>query len=348
VAEVLRYVNTAAAAGGDGTTPNATDSGDGTRAYSTLSEWESNEGTNLVTDGDTHRVVCTGGADSTYVVLNGFTTGSSNTCTIEGEWDPATCRFDSTKYNVARTTANQIDIQQSWTIFDKMQFDGSGTANHGPFIQGAVAESDITYKNSVFYDFARTGAWQRLNATNTKYENNLFYNLGWGCVGTDGTSTNRGTLYNCTGYDYNTANNAGGSFTHQNANGQWKVVNCIGIASSSSTRGDFEAVYTLATGSDYNASSDTTAPGANSIHSITDSTEFKSVTGGSENFHLSAGSTLRGDGVGPSSDSDVPTTDVDGDTRSGTTCDIGFDEYVAVGGGLSIPIAMYHYRHHHR
>ncbi len=42
---------------------------------------------------------------------------------------------------------------------------------------------------------------------------------------------------------------------------------------------------------------------------------------------MAAGDTYAiGAGVGPSSDSVVPTDDVDGDTRSGTTCDLGFDE----------------------
>lgn len=37
-------------------------------------------------------------------------------------------------------------------------------------------------------------------------------------------------------------------------------------------------------------------------------------------------------GIGPSSDANVPTPDMDGSTRSGTTCDMGADEYVAAGG----------------
>jgi len=41
---------------------------------------------------------------------------------------------------------------------------------------------------------------------------------------------------------------------------------------------------------------------------------------------------LPGAGVGPSSDSDVPTTDIIGNTRSGSTCTIGAFEYQAAGG----------------
>lgn len=328
MAEVLRYVNTASTAGGDGTT-NATAGAN--RAYATMSEWEANEGTNLVTDGDTHRVLCSGGDDSTAVTLNGFTVGASNFVTIEGEYDGSAGALDATLYRLTTTSATQIQCDIDYAVFDKLQFDGSATANQG--ILFGTSKNDGTVKNCVFYDLARYGSFQSTGATNVTYFNNLFYELGRSPIGVSTTSTGMGEVYNCTAYNFNSTNQVNGSFVEQDANGQFKVVNCIAVAHSSSTRNDFEQTYTLATGSDYNASSDTSAPGANSIHSITASTEFVSVTGGSENFHLASGSTVLADGVGPSSDAAVPTLDIDGDTRSGTTTDIGFDLYVAVGGG---------------
>lgn len=52
-----------------------------------------------------------------------------------------------------------------------------------------------------------------------------------------------------------------------------------------------------------------------------------------EDYHLaSTDAGAIGYGVGPSTDSDVPTLDHDGETRSGTTCDIGAFEYVSSGG----------------
>jgi hypothetical protein len=59
---------------------------------------------------------------------------------------------------------------------------------------------------------------------------------------------------------------------------------------------------------------------------------FTNVTSGSQNAKLASGSALIGAGVGPSSDSDVPSVDFESTARSGTTTDIGFDQRTASGG----------------
>ena len=57
-----------------------------------------------------------------------------------------------------------------------------------------------------------------------------------------------------------------------------------------------------------------------------------------KDYHLASGDTDAMDaGVGPSTDANVPSADIDGDTRSGTTCDIGLDEYVVAAGSF-IPV----------
>ncbi|MCX7048807.1 MAG: right-handed parallel beta-helix repeat-containing protein [Candidatus Sumerlaeota bacterium] len=46
-----------------------------------------------------------------------------------------------------------------------------------------------------------------------------------------------------------------------------------------------------------------------------------------EDYHIQPSSPNRGAGIGPGADSSVPIADMDGDVRSGATCDIGADEY---------------------
>jgi len=78
----------------------------------------------------------------------------------------------------------------------------------------------------------------------------------------------------------------------------------------------------------YNADSDNTAPGANSVHNET-SAVFVNTGAGTEDLRLSASAgNLVDAGIGPASDAVVPTMDIDGTARAGTTCDIGADEYV--------------------
>jgi hypothetical protein len=48
-----------------------------------------------------------------------------------------------------------------------------------------------------------------------------------------------------------------------------------------------------------------------------------------------------GNGIGPGSDSDIPTDDIDGDARSGSTCDLGADEWAVVGYTLTADSGNY-------
>lgn len=83
MADVERYVDTTATAGGDGTTRNHSGA---TRAYASLSAWESAEGADLVTATQTHRVRCAGStADTTAVTINGFTTNATYFVTVQAD-----------------------------------------------------------------------------------------------------------------------------------------------------------------------------------------------------------------------------------------------------------------------
>jgi len=78
---------------------------------------------------------------------------------------------------------------------------------------------------------------------------------------------------------------------------------------------------------DYNATDD--GDGNNPISPSGGSWTNEFTAPSTGNWTLVASGNCDDGGVGPSTDSTVPTTDMEGDTRSGTTCDVGVDENAA-------------------
>jgi len=101
------------------------------------------------------------------------------------------------------------------------------------------------------------------------------------------------------------------------------VKNCVGVLGKTAC-----FTGTPNASSSNNASSDGTAPGANSITSLVYYDHFRGLLGGDP--HLLSGSSLIGAGIAISG----LTEDIDGDTYDSPPA-IGCDEYVATGGGSS-------------
>jgi len=314
--------------------------------YVDLDSWNTGEQKNLPDANEIAVADCrntSGGSDST-VTINGWTTDSTRYIKIwtntaqtyrhQGVWD-------TDYFNIDETSSPAILIYEDYTQVIGMQF--RSTAD-------IAIEFDSTcdyclIDTCVIYD-SLWGIYIQTSSDGHTVQNSLFYDIDRAPIGLASTTAAlMVTCYNCTGHNYNTADYADAGWARHKANGQVKVVNCIGFASAASSEDDFDTDGgTWAAGSDYNLSGDTSAPGGNSLHSQTDSAIFNNV--GADDFTLKSGCNAIDAGVGPASDASVPTLDFEGDSRSGTTCDIGFDEYVGVGGGLDIPIAMYHYMHH--
>ena len=104
------------------------------------------------------------------------------------------------------------------------------------------------------------------------------------------------------------------------------VVNNIAVGQSTAC---FSGAF--AAGSDYNVSSDATAPGAHSLYNQLIADLF--VDSENHDYRPKAGANTIDAGIGPALDSNVPTTDIVGTSRSGNTCDIGAFEYMAAGTG---------------
>lgn len=184
---------------------------------------------------------------------------------------------------------------------------------------GAIYASsrDVLAMNNIIYD------WDRNGGTDTK---GIF-------ADNDRTS---GGLFNNTVYGVTnaTANSVGIKLSTNSANGANKNNIAMGCDV------DFEFAGTN-NDSDYNMSSDTTASGgggSNNLVSKTASSQFVSITGGSEDLHLKTGADAIDAGV------DLVTTptnvniDINGRDRdsNGDTWDIGAHEFVAAGGGSTI------------
>lgn len=110
------------------------------------------------------------------------------------------------------------------------------------------------------------------------------------------------------------------------------------VATPGGTSSGTKACFGTFTGTgtyDYNAATDTSAPGANSVQSITASAEFVSLTIASEDLHLKATSTLRNLGVNLTGVTTDIETDIDGTTRHATApWDIGADDRVGYTGTI--------------
>lgn len=107
--------------------------------------------------------------------------------------------------------------------------------------------------------------------------------------------------------------------------------NCVAHNNTTNYSGTFGA----ASANNATSSASDDAPGANSVVGIT-SADFVNAAG--NDFHLAAGSALIGAGVNLYADLQA---DVDGDAwPSSGAWDIGFDSYVAGGGGITIDAAV--------
>jgi len=269
-------------------------------------------------------------ADGTAVTLDGATTDSTRYVRIytpqggtesindqrhEGKWTASRYALD--------VTATVLDLGDDYAEVVGLQIrcTSASTYRKGIYLRTS-APDNVTIDRNLVVGNGVGGASEGivLDGSGHTVSNNVIY--GWNGYGCQGYYDDGNCLFaNNTLY----ANGVYGLLLDSSGS---KVVNTIAYGHGTK---DFYGGEPA--GSDYNFSEDDTAPGANSIHGASDSKtpDFVDTGSGTEDFHLQSTSDAIGTGVGPSSDSDVPTLDIDGDTRSGATTDIGADLYVAAG-----------------
>lgn len=322
-AEVIRYINTDSTSGGDGTT-NATSGAN--RAYPTLNNWESNEQTNLVTDGDWHHVYVSapsGTADTTTTGINGWTTDATHYIHIQAaDGDQAVkTGWDTSRYRLSKTDGKGIQVIDDHVIIDGLQIETIYTDTTGSAIYWSYAGTG-TIKNC---RLRASGADTNTNTftTETSGLTLTFYNTIFETLdGSNNVYFRGGThlyMYNCIVYNNGSGN---GIYIRDSSS-------TITNVASFNTGNDF---YHVGTGSDtisFCASDDgdgsdpVAASGSNWDNEYTDPSNGDFTL-------LNTGNTYHGGADNPSSG--LYTTDMEGDAYNSGAYSIGVDEYVAVGG----------------
>ena len=124
-AEILRYVDTGAVAGGNGTTAGTAD--DGNQAYQTLAQWEAATEQDLTdAGGDFATVHCNrtnGGGVNPNCAINGFTTSEACYIAIYGDDFPTDGIFDNTKfYSDGGNAKACVSVYDDFVKFINLQF----------------------------------------------------------------------------------------------------------------------------------------------------------------------------------------------------------------------------------
>lgn len=335
-----RYVDCDAAAGGNGTT-NALSGAN--CAYTSLSAWNAARAGVL---SEPEECICGSNdashtADTTNLDLDGWTTSAANYISIKTDANSrASASWSDSKYRHVLDGYNWY-VREQYVRFDGIQFrntttDGTGRTfywisfddvNNAVYIsnchfRGPGGDDSVTWKPFNFGSNLQIKIWNCLAYGFSTYWNS-YEDVNNAAIVVD--------IYNTV-----IIGNESMDMGIRREDGTLRMKNCYVCG------GSYGAYYGTITKTTC-ASDDTT--GDTGLQNIACDTStgaghagFTNVTAGSEDFHLKSGSALIDVGTDTSGDS-APlnfTTDIDGETRSGTW-DIGCDEYVAAG-GLSIPV----------
>lgn len=323
MAEVPRFINTNSTAGGDGTTNNTTGA---TRAYATIVEWESNEQTDLVADGDTHLVLVDGtAADGTGVDINGWTTGANNFVTIRANTAsiPTQTAFDTGIYRLDGSTTTMLEIFEQFVRVERMQIKATAA---WAILARASGTVDIRVNGCVLVgDSGGEGHGIGLQAASgsggAKIWNNIIYDF-------DGSSSSNGMFISMSGTTSYVYNN-----TVVGIRDGIEEVNGTVVAKNNIVQTAVTNSYTgtFGSGTDKNCDDgDATAPGTTTFSG---SVTFENAA--SDDFRLSASDTLvKGNGEDVSGDANLAfDDDFFGDTRTGDW-DLGGHQVTAAAGGF--------------
>lgn len=319
MAEVLRYINPASTAGGDGTT-NATTGA--SRAYASMSEWNTAEATDLVSAGDTHRVVCSSGLDAVASVAvtagAGWTTDASNYITIEADPSDGHGGVYGAGYRLEITTSGYSEtlvVNVPNTVIKGITIENtSGAASARGANINAIAP---VFDSCFFVAVSSTGSCAYISNS----DGGLFTNCVAIAKDAGTTCFNIGNFDYATFYNCTAISGSRGYYRIGTGGTSAEIKNCVAYGASTADMGG-----TKWTASSKNATSDTSAIGTSPVTNIT-TAAFVDYAGG--DYSPEAGGALDGAGSDLSA---FFTHDITGATR--TQWDIGAWAVAASGGGF--------------
>ncbi len=277
-------------------------------------------------DGDTWTGTCqatTGVADSTAAQITGWSTGSSNwmkQIAASGH-EALKTGIDTDRYQM--TANRKLDVYEEYFSCINIQFSGS-TGDASIVVANVGASNEIFFDGIYVEGNGSSGSAQGISIgdsdANVIIHNSIFYDITQRAIYlTGGTCTTYNSFYHSN--NRTTIQTSGGTTLTMKNCGVRHASGCFSISGTKTI--------------DYNAVEDDDGGDGTNEQIISN---WDLVFTDPDNGDLTALST--GDhidnGIGPSSDSDVPTTDIDGTTRSGSTCDIGADEYVSSSSSVTV------------
>jgi hypothetical protein len=302
--------------------------------YALLSTWEAALQSDLVTDDWISQAECYAGAYTDAVNVVGWTTGASNYVRIftpTAERHNGTARdVSGTGFQIANSGATVITSTE-----DYVRLEGLDVKTTSATLSALLSATGITAtNNSLQIDDCIFQA----TALTTAY-----------CVNLVGDTDTRGHMRNCivysSGNGINAANSSVFEFSHctvQSAGATGMLItgnnHTIKNVYSGGATTCFSGAGTPAAYS-HNASTDATADdkggGTGCLINLTAADQFVSITGGSEDFHLKAGTSLNAAGTPLG----AVTDDIVGTARDGSTPDIGAFEFISITGDLAGTLA---------
>lgn len=279
-----------------------------------------------------------GAADTTQVVINGWTTDATRYLRIYTPDDTNLEANTSQRHNGTRSSSKyRLEVSVNWDASlyirnDYVRIEGLQIKQTSSFGNGAVtvyptdnnAATDVRISDTIAYDSAGGYGFGLLTGKVTIMNSIAVGNAVQGFyVTASGSSTDF--------HFYNTVSAKNGTYGYYTEG--YRTINCSNCYAGGNTTADFgkDANGTVNLTTSYSADgslSSTTAP-------YTTAT-FTSVTAGSENVHITASSLLRNKGTNLSGDSywlhPDGSRDIDGDYR-GSIWSVGVDQ---------IPIQIYY------